>query len=69
MQAEGQHDQTTGDDRITTRTQVVRVPGALQSILGEELALDRILVPVAGGLIMLAFGLHLRRWTREGMDV
>lgn len=57
-----------GDDRITTRTRVVRVPGALQSILGEELALERVLVPVAGGLIMLAFGLHLRRWTREGLD-
>ena len=37
-------------------------------MLGEELALDRILAPVAAGLILLAFGLHLRRWTREGLE-
>ena len=56
------------EDAVTTETRVIRVPGALQSVLGEELALNRVLAPVAGGLIMLAFGLHLRRWTRDGLD-
>src|SRR5690606_21044487 len=57
-----------GEDGTSLETRVVRVPGALQSILGEELDLGRILGPVAAGLILLAFALHLRRWTREGLD-
>lgn len=57
-----------GEDGTTLETRVVRVPGALQSILGEELDLGRVLGPVAAGLIMLTFALHLRRWTREGLE-
>ena len=55
-----------GEGPATTR--VLRVPGALQAVLGEELALDRVLAPAAAGMILLAFGLHLRRWTREGVE-
>lgn len=55
-------------DALGDRARVMRVPGALQGVLGEELALQRILAPVSGGMIMLACGLHLRRWTREGLE-
>lgn len=49
-------------------TRTIRVPGALQSVLGEELDLRHLLTPIAAGLVMLAFALHLRRWTREGIE-
>ncbi len=52
----------------TTETKVVRVPGALQSILGEELDMRRLALPIAAGLIMVALALHLRRWMRAGME-
>lgn len=55
-----------GDTTVERR---IRVPGGLQSVLGEELDLERLLVPLAAGLILLAFALHLRRWTRDGADV
>lgn len=48
-----------------TAERTVRVPGALQSILGRELDLQRILGPIGAGLIMLAIGLHLRRWLHD----
>lgn len=44
------------------------VPGGMQGVLGERLVLDRVLKPVAGGMILLAFALHLRRWVRETVD-
>lgn len=52
----------------TTETKVVRVPGALQSILGEELDLRRLAAPIAAGLVMVALALHLRRWMRAGVE-
>lgn len=51
-----------------TKTRVVRVPGALQTVLGEELDLRRLAPPIAAGLILVAFALHLRRWMRDGME-
>lgn len=52
----------------TVETRVVRVPGGLQSILGEELDLRRLALPIAAGLIMVALALHLRRWVRAGVE-
>lgn len=56
-------------ERTVLAERTVRVPGALQSILGQELAVGRILTSIAGGLVLLALALHLRRWTREGAEV
>lgn len=52
----------------TVETRTIRVPGALQSVLGEELDLRRLGLPIAGGLIMVALALHLRRWMRAGVE-
>lgn len=53
----------------TTETRTIRVPGALQSVLGEEVDLARVIQPIAGGLLLLTIALHLRRWIREGATV
>ena len=53
----------SGDDEVAG-TVSLDVPGGGSD---TELALRRVLVPVAGGMIMLAFGLHLRRWTRDAL--
>lgn len=52
----------------TVETRTVRVPGALQGVLGEELDARRLALPIAGGLIMVALALHLRRWMRAGVE-
>lgn len=59
--------EATGPTTVT-ETRVVRVPGALQSILGEELDLGRLATPIAAGLIMVALALHLRRWMRDTVE-
>lgn len=55
--------QTSGDDEVAGAVSL-DVPG---SGTDTELALRRVMAPVAGGMIMLAFGLHLRRWTRDAL--
>jgi hypothetical protein len=50
-----------------TETRTIRVPGALQTILGEELDVMRLFGSVAAGLVLITFALHLRRWMRAGM--
>lgn len=57
----------SGDDDVEGSV-TLGVPGGLQGAGGEHLVLDRVLKPVAGGMIMLAFALHLRRWVRETID-
>lgn len=51
----------------TNEERVIRVPGALQSVLGQELELDRVLAPITAGMILLTFAMHLRRWARAGI--
>ena len=53
----------SGDDEVAGAVSL-DVPGGGAE---DELALRRVLAPVAGGMIMLAFGLHLRRWTRDAL--
>lgn len=44
------------------------VPGGFSGGIEERLALRRVLGPTAGGMILLAFGLHLRRWLRDAIE-
>ena len=55
-----------GPEDFGPETQVVRIPGALQSVLGTELEVQRIVEPLALGLLLLTVALHLRRWTHAG---
>jgi hypothetical protein len=56
-----------GDTDREPGTVTIQVPGGLQSVLGEQLDLERALAPVAGGMILLSLGLHLWQWTRRGL--
>ena len=62
--------EAVGGTETRTRTgfenRVVAVPSALQAVFGEELEIAKIFNSIAGGLLLLALSLHLRRWTREG---
>lgn len=40
------------------------VPGGVIEIFDRELDLEHVLRPVATGMVLVAFGLHLRRWVR-----
>lgn len=55
-----------GPEDFGPETQVVRIPGALQSVLGTELEVKRIVEPLALGMLLLTVALHLRRWTHAG---
>ncbi|MDX1620385.1 MAG: hypothetical protein R3320_05305 [Nitriliruptorales bacterium] len=41
-----------------------RVPGGVIEVLDRELDIAHILPPIATGLVLIALGLHLRRWVR-----
>jgi len=57
-----------GEDlRGGSETRTIRVPGALQTVFGEELDVMRLVGSIASGLILITFGAHLRRWMRAGV--
>lgn len=56
-----------GDDEVAGEVGL-GVPGGFAGGIEERLALRRVLGPTAGGMILLAFGLHLRRWLRDAIE-
>lgn len=49
-------------------TELVRVPGGMATSLQRVLDPQRLLMPAAGGLLLIAVGLHLRQWLTRGRD-
>jgi len=51
--------------RSTTSLRTRVVPQAVQEFVSRYVDPDRVLKPIAAGLVLVAFALHLRLWSRE----
>ncbi len=60
----GEVDPVTGLP-IAGGSQTIRIPGGMETFFTSTLDQERVLKPIAGGLILVTLALHLRRWTRE----